>query len=100
MDPVTSSKGFAKSPKNIAQTHPSQANMVVDTVWEDGGEELAMCVFPIFMPIPFGFDIDVTVFDDTLIDKMKKISPSSMAFGPSTSVIPSSKMRVAVILLH
>ena len=37
--------------------------------------ELALCVFPILTPIPFRFDIDSIVFDDTLVDELKKILP-------------------------
>jgi hypothetical protein len=73
LDPVTLSKGLVKPPKNIAHTPLSRPIWSL-TPYGNMQEKNCRCASSL-APIPFGFDIDATVFDDTLVNKMKKMSP-------------------------
>jgi hypothetical protein len=67
-------QGSAEVPNKYRPEIPLQADMIVKTIWEESDMDLAMCIFPILVLIPFRVNITVEVFNDTLVNKIKNIS--------------------------
>jgi hypothetical protein len=42
--------------------------------WREAKNELALCVIPILAPVPFGKRIESTIFDESFVDEMEKLS--------------------------
>ena len=53
---------------------PLQADFVKDTNWDNTDVEIALIATPNIVPIPFGKEINTTIFDDDFTDEMKSIS--------------------------
>ncbi len=53
---------------------PLSADILKDTIWKEAKKELALCMIPILAPVSFGKRIESTIFDDSFINEMEKMS--------------------------
>jgi hypothetical protein len=53
---------------------PLSADILKDTIWKEAKKELALCMIPILAPVPFGKRIESTIFDDSFVNEMEKMS--------------------------
>jgi hypothetical protein len=53
---------------------PLSADILKDTIWKETKKELALCMIPILAPVPFSKRIKSTIFDDSILDEMEKMS--------------------------
>jgi hypothetical protein len=63
---------------NLPPTHrpeiPLSADILKDTIWREAKNELALCVIPLLAPVPFGKRIESTIFDESFVNEMEKLS--------------------------
>jgi hypothetical protein len=63
---------------NLPPTHrpemPLSADILKDTIWKEAKKELALWMIPTLAPVPFGKRIKSTIFDDSFVNQMEKMS--------------------------
>ncbi len=62
-------KKHSKIPTIFCPKIALKANIIKDTEWEFAEHDIAFCVIPILVPIPFGKIIKSISFDDLFIKK-------------------------------
>ncbi len=50
-------QNFDEIPSKIPTEIPLPSEFLTDTVWESAPKEIAICLFPVFTPVPFGAKI-------------------------------------------
>ena len=53
---------------------PRSSDRLTVTVWDEAKKDIALIVIPIVATIPYGKDINSTIFDDDFIEEMQMIS--------------------------
>jgi hypothetical protein len=53
---------------------PLSVDILKDTIWREAKNELALCVIPILAPVPFSKRIESTIFDESFVNEIEKLS--------------------------